>query len=98
MHRTPLVAPGPELDRAELERYSRQLRLPQIGLEGQPRVKNARVIVLGAGGLGSPILLYLADAGVGTIGIVDDDVVDVSNLQRQVIHTTAGGGTPKVDR
>src|ERR1700712_2882841 len=96
MARNPLVAPGAELDAGELERYSRQIRLPQIGLEGQRRLKNARVLVLGVGGIGSPVLLYLAGAGVGTIGIVDEDDVDVSNLQRQTIHTTASVGTSKV--
>ncbi|UFS61010.1 ThiF family adenylyltransferase [Subtercola endophyticus] len=96
MARTPLVAPGRELTASELERYSRQIRLPQIGIEGQRRLANSRVVVLGAGGLGSPVLTSLAAAGVGTIGIVDEDVVDVSNLQRQTIHTTAAVGTSKV--
>ncbi|MFF2621897.1 molybdopterin-synthase adenylyltransferase MoeB [Oerskovia jenensis] len=93
----PLVAPstsplGPE----ELARYSRHLALPGIGLEGQQRLRAARVLVVGAGGLGSPALLYLAAAGVGTIGIVDDDRVEVSNLQRQVIHGGSDVGRPKV--
>jgi molybdopterin/thiamine biosynthesis adenylyltransferase/rhodanese-related sulfurtransferase len=79
------------------DRYSRHLLVPEVGLEGQMKLLDARVLCLGAGGLGSPIALYLAAAGVGTLGIVDDDVVDLSNLQRQVIHTTAGVGTPKVD-
>jgi len=79
------------------ERYSRHLLVPEVGLEGQMKLLDAKVLCLGAGGLGSPIALYLAAAGVGTLGIVDDDVVDLSNLQRQVIHTTAGIGTPKVD-
>ena len=79
------------------ERYSRHILVPEVGLEGQMKLLDAKVLCLGAGGLGSPIALYLAAAGVGTIGIVDDDVVDLSNLQRQVIHTTAGIGTPKVD-
>jgi sulfur-carrier protein adenylyltransferase/sulfurtransferase len=79
------------------DRYSRHLLVPEIGLEGQMKLLDARVLCLGAGGLGSPIALYLAAAGVGTLGIVDDDVVDLSNLQRQVIHTTASVGTPKVD-
>lgn len=83
------------LTRDELNRYSRQIMLPQLGMEGQQRLKDARVLVMGAGGLGSPALLYLAAAGVGTIGIVDDDVVDVSNLQRQVIHRTADAGRAK---
>ena len=91
----PLVEPGPELTREELERYARHLTLPGIGTLGQRRLRNARVLVVGAGGLGSPALQYLAAAGVGTLGIVDDDVVAVSNLQRQVVHTTADVGRPK---
>src|ERR671913_962908 len=79
------------------ERYSRHLLLPEVGLEGQLKLLDAKVLLLGAGGLGSPTALYLAAAGVGTIGIVDDDVVDLSNLQRQVIHTTDRIGVPKVD-
>ncbi|HSU70796.1 MAG TPA: molybdopterin-synthase adenylyltransferase MoeB [Micrococcaceae bacterium] len=92
-----LVEPGPELSRAEVERYSRHLIIPEIGIEGQRRLKNARVLVIGAGGLGSPALLYLAAAGVGTIGIVDDDDVETSNLQRQVIHSVADVGRSKLD-
>src|SRR5699024_4587393 len=76
--------------------YARNLTLPQLGEEGQRRLKAARVLVVGAGGLGSPALQYLAAAGVGTIGIVDDDVVDLSNLHRQVVHGTADVGRPKV--
>jgi sulfur-carrier protein adenylyltransferase/sulfurtransferase len=79
------------------ERYSRHLLVPEIGLEGQTKLLEAKVLLLGAGGLGSPTALYLAAAGVGTLGIVDDDEVDLSNLQRQVIHTTDRIGTPKVD-
>jgi len=79
------------------DRYSRHVLVPEVGLEGQLKLLDAKVLCLGAGGLGSPVALYLAAAGVGTLGIVDDDVVDLSNLQRQVIHTTAGVGTPKVD-
>ncbi len=78
-------------------RYSRHVLLPEIGIEGQLKLLDAKVLLLGAGGLGSPTALYLAAAGIGKLGIVDDDVVDVSNLQRQVIHTTDGVGTPKVD-
>ena len=78
-------------------RYSRHLLLPEIGLEGQLKLLDAKVLLLGAGGLGSPTALYLAAAGVGTLGLVDDDEVDVSNLQRQVIHTTDRVGMPKVD-
>jgi sulfur-carrier protein adenylyltransferase/sulfurtransferase len=79
------------------ERYSRHLLVPEIGLEGQTKLLEAKVLLLGAGGLGSPTALYLAAAGVGTLGVVDDDDVDLSNLQRQVIHTTDRIGTPKVD-
>jgi molybdopterin/thiamine biosynthesis adenylyltransferase/rhodanese-related sulfurtransferase len=79
------------------ERYSRHMLVPEIGPEGQQKLLDAKVLLLGAGGLGSPAALYLAAAGVGTIGIVDDDVVDLSNLQRQVIHTTDRIGVPKVD-
>src|SRR5919205_4129008 len=79
------------------ERYSRHFLLPEVGMEGQQKLLDAKVLLLGAGGLGSPIALYLAAAGVGTLGLVDDDVVDVSNLQRQVIHTTDRVGVPKVD-
>src|SRR3954469_5316006 len=85
------------LTKEQRERYSRHLLVPEIGLEGQTKLLNAKVLALGAGGLGSPIALYLAAAGVGTLGIVDDDVVDLSNLQRQVIHTTDRIGVPKVD-
>jgi sulfur-carrier protein adenylyltransferase/sulfurtransferase len=79
------------------ERYSRHLLVPEIGLEGQTKLLESKVLLLGAGGLGSPTALYLAAAGVGTLGIVDDDDVDLSNLQRQVIHTTDRIGVPKVD-
>ena len=79
------------------ERYSRHLLVPEIGLEGQLKLLDAKVLLLGAGGLGSPTALYLAAAGVGTLGIVDDDVVDLSNLQRQVAHSEARIGVPKVD-
>src|SRR5918997_84088 len=85
------------LTKEQRERYSRHLLVPEIGLEGQTKLLNAKVLLLGAGGLGSPTALYLAAAGVGTLGVVDDDVVDLSNLQRQVIHTTDRIGTPKVD-
>jgi molybdopterin/thiamine biosynthesis adenylyltransferase len=79
------------------ERYSRHLLLPEVGIEGQQKLLDAKVLLLGAGGLGSPAALYLAAAGVGTLGIVDDDVVDLSNLQRQVIHSSERVGVPKVD-
>ena len=91
----PLVYPAPDLTATEGQRYARHLTLPGLGLDGQRRLKNARVLVVGAGGLGSPVLLYLAAAGVGTLGIVDDDDVDESNLQRQVVHTTPDVGRRK---
>lgn len=91
----PLVEPAATLTDAELRRYARHLTVPEIGCTGQLRLKNARTLCVGAGGLGSPALLYLAAAGVGTLGIADDDVVDSSNLQRQVIHGEAALGTPK---
>src|SRR3981189_1539679 len=77
------------LSNDEILRYSRHLIMPEVGMEGQQKLKAARVLCIGAGGLGSPLALYLAAAGVGTLGIVDFDVVDVTNLQRQIIHTTA---------
>jgi adenylyltransferase/sulfurtransferase len=91
----PLVSPAAELTRDEIARYSRHLIIPDIGVVGQRRLKNARVLVIGAGGLGSPTLLYLAAAGVGTLGIVDFDTVDESNLQRQIIHGQSDIGRPK---
>jgi molybdopterin/thiamine biosynthesis adenylyltransferase/rhodanese-related sulfurtransferase len=92
-----LVEPAATLDNAEIERYSRHIIIPEIGNVGQRRLKNARVLVIGAGGLGSPTILYLAAAGVGTIGIVDFDSVEVSNLQRQVIHGMNDIGRSKLD-
>ena len=91
----PLVEPAAELTRDEVARYSRHLIIPDLGVGGQKRLKNARVLVIGAGGLGAPTLLYLAAAGVGTIGIVDFDVVDESNLQRQIIHGVSDIGRSK---
>jgi molybdopterin/thiamine biosynthesis adenylyltransferase/rhodanese-related sulfurtransferase len=91
----PLVEPLGELSRDEVARYSRHLIIPDLGVDGQKRLKNARVLVIGAGGLGAPALLYLAAAGVGTIGIVDFDIVDESNLQRQIIHGVADVGRSK---
>src|SRR5215210_6652676 len=85
------------MTKEQRERYSRHLLVPEIGLEGQTKLLESKVLLLGAGGLGSPTALYLAAAGVGTLGIVDDDEVDLSNLQRQIIHTTRAIGTPKVD-
>jgi molybdopterin/thiamine biosynthesis adenylyltransferase/rhodanese-related sulfurtransferase len=87
----------PQLSHAEILRYSRHLLMPEVALEGQRKIKAASVLVIGTGGLGSPVALYLAAAGVGRIGLVDFDVVDSSNLQRQVIHGTAGLGTLKVE-
>ena len=81
----------------DMERHARHLVLPQVGIEGQEKLANAKVLVVGAGGLGSPVLLYLAAAGIGTIGIIDDDSVDISNLQRQVLHRTEDVGRLKVD-
>jgi len=85
------------LEGDELERYSRHILLKEVGGQGQEKLKSARVLVVGAGGLGSPLLLYLAAAGVGTLGVIDDDVVSLSNLQRQVIHTTDRIGTRKTE-
>jgi molybdopterin/thiamine biosynthesis adenylyltransferase/rhodanese-related sulfurtransferase len=87
----------PELAGDEILRYSRHLILPEVALDGQRRLKAARVLLIGAGGLGSPLALYLAAAGVGTLGLVDFDVVDVTNLQRQIVHGTKDVGRPKLD-
>jgi len=86
-----------KLSKEDLSRFTRHFSLAEIGQEGQEKLKNARVLVIGAGGLGSPLLIYLAAAGVGTIGIVDDDMVSTSNLQRQVLYTTADVGFKKVE-
>src|SRR5215467_2889228 len=93
----PLVSPADDLTVEEVRRYSRHLIIPDVGKTGQRRLKNAKVLVVGAGGLGSPALLYLAAAGVGTLGIIDFDVVDESNLQRQVIHGQSDVGRPKAE-
>ncbi len=93
----PLVEPAAALTHEETRRYSRHLIIPEFGMTAQQRLKNARVLVIGAGGLGSPALLYLAAAGVGTLGIVDDDTVDESNLQRQVIHGVSDVGSTKAE-
>jgi adenylyltransferase/sulfurtransferase len=87
----------PQLSTDELARYSRHLILPEVGMEGQQKLKAAKVLCVGTGGLGSPLALYLAAAGVGTLGLVDFDVVDSSNLQRQIIHSTKDVGRPKID-
>ena len=91
----PLVEPAAELTIDEVRRYSRHLIIPDVGMAGQKRLKNARVLVIGAGGLGSPALMYLAAAGVGTLGVIDFDTVDESNLQRQIIHGHSDVGKPK---
>ncbi|MEV0297860.1 adenylyltransferase/sulfurtransferase MoeZ [Nocardia sp. NPDC050710] len=93
----PLVEPAAALTTDEIARYSRHLIIPDLGVDGQKRLKNAKVLVIGAGGLGSPALLYLAAAGVGTLGIVEFDEVDASNLQRQIIHGESDIGRPKAD-
>jgi sulfur-carrier protein adenylyltransferase/sulfurtransferase len=93
----PLVEPAAELTLDEVRRYSRHLIIPEIGMTGQKRLKNARVLCVGAGGLGSPALLYLAAAGVGTLGVIDFDVVDESNLQRQIIHGQSDIGRLKAE-
>ena len=93
----PLVEPAAELTKDEVERYSRHLIIPDVGMAGQKRLKNAKVLVVGAGGLGSPALLHLAAAGVGTLGIVEFDEVDASNLQRQIIHGQSDVGRPKAE-
>jgi sulfur-carrier protein adenylyltransferase/sulfurtransferase len=93
----PLVEPAADLSIEEIRRYSRHLIIPDVAMAGQKRLKNAKVLVVGAGGLGSPALMYLAAAGVGTLGIVDFDVVDESNLQRQVIHGQSDIGRPKAE-
>jgi adenylyltransferase/sulfurtransferase len=91
------MRPLPDLTREELTRYARHVILPDVGIDGQRRLKAAKVLCVGAGGLGSPAAMYLAAAGVGTIGIVDFDDVDASNLQRQILHDTVGTGRPKVE-
>ncbi len=93
----PLVEPAESLTREEVMRYSRHLIIPDVAMDGQKRLKNAKVLAVGAGGLGSPTLMYLAAAGVGTLGIIDFDVVDESNLQRQVIHGQSDIGRPKAE-
>ena len=93
----PLVEPAADLSVDEVRRYSRHLIIPDVGMAGQKRLKNAKVLVVGAGGLGSPALMYLAAAGVGTLGIIDFDVVDESNLQRQIIHGQSDVGRSKAE-
>ncbi len=97
MATTTSPTPLPELTTDDLSRYSRHLILPEVGMEGQQRLKAARVLCVGTGGLGSPLALYLAAAGIGTLGLVDFDVVDASNLQRQIIHSTKDIGRKKLD-
>src|SRR5271167_2844163 len=91
------VGQAASLSNEEILRYSRHVILPEVGMEGQLKLKRAKVLCVGAGGLGSPLSLYLAAAGVGTLGIVDFDVVDLTNLQRQVIHGTSDVGRKKLD-
>src|SRR3974377_1335239 len=86
-----------ELNNNELRRYARHVILPEIGLEGQKKIRAASVVCIGAGGLGSPVALYLAAAGIGKLGIIDHDRVDLSNLQRQLLHGTPDVGRPKTD-
>src|ERR1700751_666060 len=93
----PLVEPASELTVDEVRRYSRHLIIPDVGMAGQKRLKNAKVLCVGAGGLGSPALMYLAAPGVGTLGVIDFDVVDESNLQRQIIHGQSDVGKPKAE-
>src|ERR1700742_1963360 len=93
----PLVEPAESLTVDEVRRYSRHLIIPDVAMAGQKRLKNAKVLCVGAGGLGSPALMYLAAAGVGTLGIVEFDVVDESNLQRQIIHGQSDIGRPKAE-
>src|SRR5271163_737552 len=87
----------PDLSNEEIARYSRHLILPEVGMEGQKKLKAAKVLCVGTGGLGSPLALYLTAAGIGTLGLVDFDVVDSSNLQRQIIHSTKDIGRKKID-
>src|SRR5215510_7133984 len=93
----PLVEPAESLSVDEVRRYSRHLIIPDVGVTGQKRLKNAKVLCVGAGGLGSPALMYLAAAGVGTLGIVEFDTVDESNLQRQIIHGQSDVGRSKAE-
>src|SRR2546421_8386231 len=93
----PLVEPAPSLSIDEVRRYSRHLIIPDVAMNGQKRLKNAKVVCVGAGGLGSPALMYLAAAGVGTLRIVEFDTVDQSNLQRQIIHGPADIGPPNAE-
>jgi len=86
-----------KLSSEEIQRYSRHLVLPEVGLAGQEKMKDARILLIGSGGLGSPLGLYLAAAGIGTIGVIDHDHVDMTNLQRQIAHTVDSVGTPKVE-
>src|SRR6516164_4198395 len=92
----PARAAQASLSQNEVQRYSRHLIMPEVGVDGQKRLKTASVLLIGAGGLGSPLGLYLAAAGIGRIGLVDFDVVDFSNLQRQIVHDTVNVGKPKL--
>ncbi len=98
MSLSPLFSrPLPPLEKEEIERYARHLILPEVGMDGQRKLKAARVLCIGTGGLGSPVSMYLAAAGVGTLGLVDFDCVDISNLQRQILHGTPDVGTKKLE-
>ena len=94
---TEIPAALPQLTNDDIARYSRHLILPEVGMEGQRKLKAAKVLLVGTGGLGAPLAFYLAAAGVGTLGLVDFDVVDASNLHRQIIHSTRDIGRPKLD-
>src|SRR6201988_5468355 len=94
---SPAVAPAPSLSNEEILRYSRHLIMPEVGMEGQLKLKNSRVLLIGTGGLGAPLGLYLAAAGVGHLGLVDFDVVDFTNLQRQVTFSSSDVGKPKLE-
>src|SRR6185295_16737882 len=95
--RTPAAAPGRTLSKEEIQRYSRHLIMPEVGMDGQLKLARAKVLMIGAGGLGAPLGLYLAAAGVGRLGIVDFDTVDFTNLQRQITFSTADVGRPKIE-
>src|SRR5688572_18290969 len=92
-----VAAPPATLTPEEIRRYSRHLILPEVGMDGQVKLKQAKILLVGTGGLGAPMALYLAAAGVGTLGLIDFDVVDESNLQRQVIHGTSDVGRKKIE-
>ena len=96
-NKTSIEVVNKNLTNDQKARYARHLMLPQVGEKGQLKINSSSVLVVGAGGLGSPVLMYLAAAGIGRIGIIDDDVVDITNLQRQILHSTSSIGESKVD-